>query len=206
MSLVGRGIARVAARGRDQAVAREVERGADLLAARQARDPHRPAPGHHLPPARQRELADLAVRGCGINEPAAPVGDRRGVGDPVRALQRADPGRREGPQPVPVTGVERERAPVARGRDEHVALLPLHLDTVEVDGRRVDGPGDRYVLALQVRDVTGRDARARRGGVGARGIEPEAGPVVGRGEGRGRPQAEHAASGEERGTAHAHRR
>ena len=174
MPLVGRRVPDVATGGGQHVAAGEVQRRGELLVGGVLGDLHGPAPAR-LPAARHGELVDQAVRRRGVDVAPVRVGHRRGVGDPRAALPASDPLRNELPQALAGARLDRERAPVGRRYEEHVAPLPLHAHGVEVDRRAVDRAREAHLPPLESADAA--QQRARRV-VGALGVVAEAGPVV----------------------------
>ena len=174
VALVRRRVADVAAGRGDHVPAVEVERGGDLLVARQLRDPAPPDCVTGL----DRELLDQPVRRRGVDPLAAGVGDRCRRRDLRRAGPMGVPGRRPAPEDFPARRVDRERDPVG-GRDEECVVgRAADLDAVQIDRGGVDRARQLHLLADQRPDVRSRDSGRLRVVVAAARVKAEARPVV----------------------------
>jgi hypothetical protein len=176
--LVGRRVADVAAGRREDQPARVVQRGSDLLARRQTRDPDRPAAGAHLLAARRPQLVDPPVRGRRVDE-APPGSDDRGcVRDPLAAGPGCVAGRGERPQTGARSRVDGERLSIRGSDDEDVVLPAADSCRAEVDRRRVDRSREAHLLPLQAAEIRGRDSRPGGTRVMATGVVAEPRPVA----------------------------
>ncbi len=170
--LIRRCVADVAARRDDHGGAVDVERGGDLLVRGVARDAHGPRTRAVLGPVFECELVDEPVRRDGVDEAVVGVREWRRVRDLRAAREAAVAGRREGPEDAPAVSVDRERLAVGRRHDDHVVRRTLHRGRMDIDGRRVDGAGERDLLVSQVRHIGGRYSGWLGGGIGALGVQP----------------------------------
>ena len=174
VALIRRCIPDVAARHGDDTAAGVGERRRDLLALRQGGDgggPEDVSVGY-------AELLDVAIGRCRVDGRSVWIGDWRHVRYPGRAGQLAEVRRREAPEDAAVVRIDRERFAVRRGNKEDVVPSPVHLNVVEIDGRRVDGAVDRDLLPLHRRDVCLGNARRRVECAATGHVEVERRPIV----------------------------
>ena len=186
MTLVRRRITHIAGSGHQHVPPDERQWRIQLL---QDRHPgHRSTP--HCLAIGDRDLGDLAVRGCRIDVLPVGVRDRCRIGDLLddqtprasrdsrRGSDFIEAGGRVFPQHLAIVGVDRHGPAHIGGAEENVVRCAVDLDAAQIDESGIDGRGNRHLLAHHGAHVSRGNLRRRHVGIGSRIAAAEGRPVA----------------------------